>query len=59
MWGCLAKVPSLGFKWENIGPKTFNSVFIGYAQNGAAYRFTSPNDGESRDAEFFKHVFPL
>ena len=62
MWGCLAKVPLPDFKREKIGPKTFNSVFIGYAQNNVAYRFMSLNDlsiSESRDAEFFEHVFPL
>jgi len=30
VWGCLAKVSLPDFKWKNIGPKTFNSVFIGY-----------------------------
>ena len=37
-------------------------MFIGYAQNSAAYRFMSLNDYsifEYRDAEFFEHVFPL
>jgi len=56
VWGCLAKVPLLDFKQENIGPKTFISVFIGYIQNSVAYRFMSLNDfsiSESRDAEFF------
>ena len=58
----MAKVPLPDFKCENIGPKTFNSVFIGYAENIAAHRFMSLNDfsiNESRDAEFFEHVFLL
>jgi len=39
-----AKVPLSDFKWENIGPKTFNSLFIGYAQNSVAYEFMLLND---------------
>ena len=37
-------------------------MFIGYAQNSAAYRFMSLNNysiSEYRDAEFCEHVFPL
>ena len=37
-------------------------MFIGYAQNSIAYGFISLNDffiSESRDTEFFEHVFPL
>ena len=37
-------------------------MFIGYAQNSAAYRFMSLKDSfisESSDGEFFKHVFSL
>ena len=62
VWGCLTRVPLLDLKWENISPKTFDYVFIGYAQNSAAYRFMSLNDFsicKSRDAKFFDHVFPL
>ena len=62
MWGCLAKVSFPSPKMTNIGPKTYDSIFIGYAQNSAAYRFMSLKDSsisESRDAEFFEHVFPL
>ena len=43
-------------------PKTFDFVFIGYAQNTTAYRFISLNHfsiSQSRDAEFFEQVFPL
>jgi len=62
VWGCLAKVALPSLKRTNIGPKTFDAVFIGYAQNSAAYRFMSLNDyviSDHRDAEFFEHVFPL
>ena len=37
-------------------------MFIGYVQNSVAHRFMSLNDfsiNDSRDAEFFQHVFPL
>lgn len=62
VWGCLAKVPLPSFKKENIGPRTYDAVFIGYASNSAAYRFMSLSDrslSESREAEFFENVFPL
>jgi len=58
----LAKVALPSIKQTNIGPKTFDIVFIGYAQNSAAYKFMSLNDyviSEHRDVEFFEHVFPL
>ncbi|KAL0551719.1 hypothetical protein IC582_010808 [Cucumis melo] len=45
-----------------IGSKTFDCAFIGYAQNSVTYRFMCLNDktiNESRDVEFFEHVFPL
>jgi len=59
---CLVKVALPSYKQTNIGPKTFYAVFIGYAQNSAAYRFMSWNDysiSVHRDVEFFEHVFPL
>ena len=62
MWECLAKVALPSIKRTNIGPKTFDAVFIGCAQNSAPYRFISLNDyvfSERRDVEFFEHVFPL
>jgi len=58
----VAKVSLPSYKRTNIGPKTFDAVFIGYAQNSAAYKFMSLNDYsifEYRNAEFFEHVFPL
>jgi len=62
VWGCLAKVALPSHKRTNIGPKTFDAVFIGYAQNSAAYRFMLLGDysiSEYRDAEFFEHIFSL
>ncbi|TYK15379.1 ty1-copia retrotransposon protein [Cucumis melo var. makuwa] len=62
VWGCLAKVPFPALKKSTVGSKTFDCIFIGYAQNSVAYRFMCLNDktiNESRDAEFFEHVFPL
>ncbi|KAL0312905.1 UNVERIFIED_CONTAM: Retrovirus-related Pol polyprotein from transposon TNT 1-94 [Sesamum radiatum] len=38
VWGCLAKVAYPDFRKSNIGPKTFDCVFVGYAQNSTAYR---------------------
>jgi len=58
----LAKNPLPEFEWENRGPTTISSMFIGYAKNSVAYRFMSLNDSsisESRDAEFFEGVFLL
>ena len=55
--GRLAKVGLPDFKWVNVGSKTFDTVFIGYAQNSVAYRFMSLNDYsicESRAAEFLR-----
>jgi len=62
VWGCLAKVVLPNHKHTNIGPKTFDAVFISYAQNSAAYRFMSLNDysiSKYRDVEFLEHIFPL
>ncbi|KAA0038001.1 ty1-copia retrotransposon protein [Cucumis melo var. makuwa] len=62
VWGCLAKVPFPALKKSTVGSKTFDCIFIGYAQNSVAYRFMCLNDktiNESRDAEFFEHVFSL
>ncbi|TYK14234.1 ty1-copia retrotransposon protein [Cucumis melo var. makuwa] len=59
---CLAKVPFPTLKKSTVGSKTFDCIFIGYAQNSAAYKFMCLNDktiNESRDAEFFEHVFSL
>ncbi|CAN1732006.1 Copia protein [Linum perenne] len=53
VWGCLAKVAIPYFKRDSIGPKTFDAVFVGYAENSAAYRFMRLSDRslcEYRDA---------
>ena len=58
----MAKVALRSRKCSNIGPKTFDAIFIGYAQNSAAYRFMSLSNfsiPEYKDAEFFEHVFLL
>nr|GEV32689.1 hypothetical protein [Tanacetum cinerariifolium] len=50
------------FRKNNIGPKTFDRVFIDYAIDSVAYRFMCLDDNsicESRDSEFFESKFPL
>ena len=64
VWGCLAKVAVPPPKKVRIGPKTIDCIFIGYANNSAAYRFLvyksniSNTIMESRNASFFEDVFP-
>ncbi|KAA0053505.1 ty1-copia retrotransposon protein [Cucumis melo var. makuwa] len=41
VWGCLAKVPFPALKKTTVGPKTFDCIFIGYAQNSAAYSLSN------------------
>ena len=56
LWGCLAKMGLPSFKVDGIGSKTFDAVFIGYAQNSLVYRFMNLSDRslcEYRDATFF------
>ena len=58
-------------RWQSLVPKrlrTVDCVFIGYANNNSAYRFLvhrseNPNMHvntiiESKNASFFKHIFP-
>lgn len=62
VWGCLSKVGLPLHKRSNIGSKTYDAIFVGYAQCSAAYRFLSLEDrsiSESCDAEFFENIFPL
>jgi len=62
VWGCLAKVALPSHKQTTIGPKTFDVVFIDYAQNVTAYRFMlliDYSNSEYRNVELFQHVFPL
>ncbi|CAN0838583.1 Retrovirus-related Pol polyprotein from transposon TNT 1-94 [Linum grandiflorum] len=62
VWGCLSKVGLMDPKRTLLGPKTFDTVFIGYATNSSAYRFLKLDDRsicEYRDAEFFEEFFPF
>ena len=62
MWGCLEKVGIPEPHKEKIGPKTKDSVFIGYAQNSPVYRclvLETNTIMEARDADFFEHIFPM
>lgn len=58
----LSEVALPNFKRINIGAKTVDCVFIGYAQNSAAYKLICLNYFfiiEYRDVVFFKDVFTL
>ena len=56
-------------KKRKLGPKTVDSVFLGYAIHSVSYRFLIINSSvpemavdtimESRDAIFFKNEFPI
>ncbi|CAL2241227.1 unnamed protein product [Prunus armeniaca] len=69
VWGCLAKVAIPEPKRKKIGPKTVDSVFLGYAHNSSANRFLVINSEiseisnntilESRDATYFEDIFPF
>ena len=62
MWSCLAKVGIPESHKEKIGPKTKDSVFIGYAQNSPANRclvLETNTIVETRDADFFENIFPM
>ena len=65
VWGCLGKIGVPSFQRSKIGPKTVDAVFIGYASNSAAYRLILKDASylgairESRDVEFFEHIFPM
>ena len=67
VWGCLAKVILPEPKKRKIGSKTSDCMFIGHANNSAAYRFLvlksdileSNTIIETKNAEFFEHIFPL
>ena len=61
----MAHVVVPGPKRTTLGPKTQESVFIGYSQHSKAYRFrvVSGQDKdsiiESRDTVFFENHFPF
>ena len=67
VWGCFAKVLIPDPKRSRIGPKTIDCMFIGYAQNSAAYRFLILEDKEkifdantiikSKAAELVENIF--
>ena len=67
VWGCLAKMTVPPPKKVNIGPKTIDCIFIGYAHTSAAYQFLVHELNisdihkntimESRNASFFEDVF--
>ena len=63
MWGCLRKIELPNFQRSEIGPKTLDGIFIGYASNSVAYKLILKDASgfgpirESRDVEFFEHFF--
>ena len=69
VWGCLAKVAIAEPKRKKIGPKTVDTVFLGYTHNSSANRFLVINSEineisnntilESRDATYFEDIFPF
>ncbi|WVZ07142.1 hypothetical protein V8G54_020488 [Vigna mungo] len=67
VWGCLAKVMLPDPKKRKIGSKTADCMFLGYVEHSAAYRFLVVKSNilernsiiETKNAEFFEHVFPL
>ena len=69
VWGCLAKVLFPKPKKRKLGPKTFDAMFIGYAENSATYRFlvTKSKNSlvdvntiiETKNADFFEIIFPM
>jgi len=44
VWGCLAKVMLPDFKKRKIGSKISDCLFLGYAEDNAAYRFLVLNN---------------
>ena len=69
VWGCLAKVHLPKPKKQKPGPKTFDAMFIGYAENSTAYRLLvtkSENNLvdvnnliETKNVDFFENIFPM
>jgi len=65
--GCLAKVMLPDPKKRKIGSKTSDCMFLGYAEHTAAYRFLVLKSDviehntivETKNVEFFEHIFPL
>jgi len=54
-------------KKGKLGSKTFECMFLGYAEHSATYRFLILNSDitkrnnivEMKNLEFFEHIFPL
>lgn len=69
VWGCLANVLLPEPRKRKLGPKSFDAMFIRYAQNSAAYRFLVINGDqnllevntivETKNATFFENIFPM
>ena len=69
VWGCLTKVAILEPKRKKIGPKTINTIFIGYTRNSNANGFLVINFEVNeisnktiikvRDATYFEGLFPF
>ena len=67
--GCLAKVLFLKPNKLKLGPKTFDTMFIRYAENSATYKFLvikSENNlaevntiMETKNVDFFENIFPM
>ena len=67
--GYLAKMSVPITKKRKLGPKTVDCVFLVYANHSVGYRFLIVKFGvpdrhvgtimESRDATFFKNIFPI
>ena len=69
VWGCLAKILLPKPKRQKLCLKTFDAMFIGYAENSATYRFLvtkSENNLvdvntiiETKKSDFFENIFPM
>ena len=69
VWGCLDKFLLPELKKQKLGPKTFDAMFIGYAENSATYRFlvTKSENSlvdvntiiETENVDFFENIFPM
>jgi len=65
--GCLAKVMLPDPKKRKVGSKTSDCMFLGYAGHSVAYRFLVLKSDmiehntilETKNVEFFEHIFPL
>jgi len=67
VWGCLAKEMLVDLKKKKVGSKTFECMFLGYADHSVAYRFLVFKSDviehntivETKNVELFEHIFPL